>query len=94
MGTINTPINPILLAITLGATFVARAFSGQAEHLTDIMKKAIEHNGYAIVDILQPCVSFNKVNTYKWYNDRVYKLDNSYDYKDKIKAIENLWNGR
>lgn len=87
-GNINEPLNPVLLAISMGAGFVARAFSGDMEHLTSIMIEAIKYKGYALVDILQPCVSFNKVNTFQWYTKRVYKIDESYDPTDKLKAME------
>lgn len=87
-GALNEPLNPVLLAISLGAGFVARAFSGDQEHLVYIMKEAIQYKGYALVDILQPCVSFNKVNTFQWYNNRVYRLDDSYDCSDRLKAME------
>lgn len=65
-------LNPLALALVLGAGFVARCFSGEKEHLKETMKAAIEFPGYALVDILQNCVSFNKVNTYGWYKKRVY----------------------
>ena len=87
-GTINEPLNPMLLAISMGAGFVARAFSGDPEHLTSIMMEAINYKGYALVDILQPCVSFNKVNTFQWYSKRVYKIDESHDATDRLKAME------
>lgn len=87
-GSINQPLNPMLLAIASGAGFVARAFSGHKEHLVSIMKQAIEYNGYALVDILQPCVSFNKVNTFAWYSKRVYELDASHDASDKLQAMK------
>lgn len=87
-GSMNTPLNPILVAIAGGAGFVARAFSGRKEHLVSIMKQAIEFNGYAIVDILQPCVSFNKLNTFAFYNQRVYELDEAYDPTNKLAALE------
>lgn len=87
-GSMNTPLNPVLMAIAAGAGFVARAFSGHKEQLVSIMKQAIEYKGYALVDILQPCVSFNKVNTFAWYSKRVYDLDNSYDPSDKLAAIQ------
>lgn len=87
-GNIHEPLNPVLLAITMGAGFVARAFSGDTEHLTSIMVEAIKYKGYALVDILQPCVSFNKVNTYQWYSKRVYKLDEDFDSTDRLKAME------
>lgn len=76
---LNQPLNPVLLALVAGAGFVARGFSGRKEHLAGLMQAAIRHKGYALVDILQPCVSFNKVNTFGWYNQRVYELDEGYD---------------
>lgn len=86
-GNINEPLNPVLLAIAAGAGFVARAFTGRKDHLVSMMRQAIEYNGYALVDILQPCVSFNKTNTFGWYDKRVYELDDVYDYNDKATAI-------
>ncbi len=86
-GSNNMPMNPVLLAITLGAGFVARAFSSDKEALKEIMKQAINHKGYALVDILQPCISFNKINTYMWYKKRVYNLEEGYDPTNKLKAI-------
>jgi len=87
-GNINIPFNPVLMAVAAGAGFVARAFSGHKEQLVSIMKQAIEYKGYALVDILQPCVSFNKINTFAWYNKRVYELDSAYDASDKMTAIQ------
>lgn len=89
----NVPFNPMLIAIASGATFVARAFSGNTQHLAKMMKAAIEHKGYALVDILQPCVTFNKVNTYSYYKERVYELDETYDHTDKLKAMEKSLEG-
>jgi len=87
-GSMNTPLNPVLMAIAAGSGFVARAFTGHKEQLVSIMKQAIEYEGYAIVDILQPCISFNKVNTFGWYNKRVYELDSSYDPTNKLDAMQ------
>ena len=87
MGNLNNPFNPILTALASGAGFVARSFSGDKEHLVKMMKEAINYKGYALVDILQPCVSFNKVNTFMYYKKNTYKLDENYDYKDKELAI-------
>lgn len=87
-GSMNEPLNPVLLAISLGAGFVARAFSGNRDQLISIMKEAINYKGYALVDILQPCVTFNKTNTFQWYNKRVYKLDENYDPSNKLSAME------
>ncbi len=74
-GVILSPFNPLSLALTMGAGFVARGFSGEKEHLKQLMKAALEFPGYALVDILQPCVSFNKVNTFAWYKQRVHILE-------------------
>lgn len=87
-GSINTPLNPMLMAIAAGAGFVARGFSGDQEHLTQIMKEAIEYKGYALVDIFQPCVSFNKVNTFGFYKQKVYRLGEDYDPTNKLAAME------
>lgn len=84
----NVPFNPMLMAIAAGATFVARTFSGKKEHMATIMKAAINHKGYALVDILQPCISFNKVNTYTYYNQKVYELSDDYDKSNKLMALE------
>ncbi len=87
-GTNIEAFKPLAFAITAGATFVARSFSGDKEHLVDIMKQAILHKGYSLVDILQPCVTFNHVNTFKWYKENTYKLDESYNPSDKFEAIK------
>lgn len=74
-GVILPALNPLAMALVLGAGFIARCFSGEKEHLKKTMKAAISFSGYALIDILQPCVSFNKVNTYGWYKKRVYFPD-------------------
>ncbi|KKW10592.1 MAG: 2-oxoacid ferredoxin oxidoreductase, subunit beta [Microgenomates group bacterium GW2011_GWC1_49_7] len=87
-GVADEPINPLSLALTAGATFVARGFAGDTPGLTAIMKAAIEHKGFAVVDILQPCVTFDKVHTYAWYRQRLYKIEAEYKPDNKLKAIE------
>jgi 2-oxoglutarate/2-oxoacid ferredoxin oxidoreductase subunit beta len=74
-GVILPPLNPLTLALVAGAGFVARCFSGEKEHLKETMKAAIEFPGYALVDILQPCPTFNKLNNFAWYKKRVYKME-------------------
>ena len=86
-GSINQPLNPVLTAIAAGAGFVARGFTGHKEQLIDLMVQAISFKGYALVDILQPCVSFNKVNTFMWYNQRVYDPQD-YDPSDRAEAMK------
>lgn len=87
-GVINPPFNPIAVAVALNCSFVARSFSGDPEHLVNMMKLAITHKGFALLDILQPCVTFNRINTFQWYKQRVYKLDDSYDPTDRRLAFE------
>lgn len=82
------PVQPLALALTMGAGFVARGFSGDIPHLVEIMKEAINYRGYALVDIFQPCVVWNKVNTFSWYNERVYHLPEDYDYTDRDEAFK------
>lgn len=87
-GSFSEALNPLALAVALDCSFVARGFSGDGAFLKDLMKEALTHQGFALLDILQPCVTFNKVNTYQWYSERVYKLEESYDPFDRIKAFE------
>jgi len=84
-----SPVNPIALAIVSGASFVSRGFAGDIDHLSNLIKKGISHRGFALIDILQPCISFNHKNTFQWYRERVYKLeDERYDPSDKKAALE------
>ena len=87
-GVFLEPLNPIALAISLNASFVARAFAGDAKQTKEILKKAIGHSGYALVDILQPCVSYNKLNTYQWFKQNTYYLEDSYDPADRELAFK------
>ena len=81
-------LNSIALAIAVGASFVARGFAGDVDHLTQLIKMGISHKGFALIDILQPCPSFNFKNTYKWYRERVYKLNHDYNPGGKFVAFE------
>ncbi|MDD2267552.1 thiamine pyrophosphate-dependent enzyme [Sulfuricurvum sp.] len=80
--------NPIATAISLDASLVIRTFSGNKEHCKKMLKIAIEHKGYVLIDIFQPCVTFNKTNTFKWFKENVYELPEDYDPRDKVKAFE------
>ncbi len=84
------PLNPIALAIASNISFVGRGFAGDVEHLAGLIKAGITHRGFALIDILQPCVSFNHKNTYSWYRERVYKLENeaNYDPGNKGAALD------
>lgn len=85
-GVLLSPFNPLAVAVALDCGFVARGFAGDTEHLAGLIKEAVNYPGFALVDVLQPCVTFNKTNTYKWYRDRVYK-DTDYDPVDRHKAF-------
>jgi 2-oxoglutarate ferredoxin oxidoreductase subunit beta len=88
-GVLSETFNPLSVALALGAGFVARGFSGKAEHLSKIIQEGIKHKGFSLVDILQPCVSFNNVNTFDWYRKRVYALsEEGYIPDDFNKAME------
>ena len=87
-GVASAPFNPIAVAVAMQASFVARGFSGMIEHLAGLIEKAIAHEGFALIDVLQPCVSFNKVNTFAWYKKRCYALPEEYDATDWQAAMQ------
>jgi 2-oxoglutarate ferredoxin oxidoreductase subunit beta len=87
-GVILEPFNPLAVAIALDASFVARAFIGDADKTRDIFKKAITHKGYALVDVFQPCVTFNRINTWQWFKENTYYLEDSYDPRDRSAAFK------
>lgn len=91
-GVIVEQFNPLAVALSLGATFVARAFSGDILQTKEIIKAAIQHKGYALVDVFQPCVVFNKQNTYQWFKEMGYYVGEDYDKTDKLKALETVFN--
>ena len=87
-GVIEKPINPLSLALAAEATFVSQGFSGNAAHLTDLIVKALAHPGFSLVNVLQPCVTFNHHNTFQWFYRRVYDLaTEGYTPDDRVKAI-------
>ncbi|MGD8262731.1 MAG: 2-oxoacid:ferredoxin oxidoreductase subunit beta [Desulfobacterales bacterium] len=89
-GAISPACNPLLLAIASDCSFVARGFAGEIDHLAGLIKEGIRHKGFALIDILQPCVSFNRINTFKWYSERVYKIDadSPYDATNRQDAFQ------
>lgn len=82
----DEPLNPMLLALASDVSFLARGFCGDPNHLAGLIKAAVQHKGFALIDILQNCISFNKINTFAWYKQRAYKLDENYDPADKAAA--------
>jgi 2-oxoglutarate ferredoxin oxidoreductase subunit beta len=87
-GVISAPFNPIAVAVAMQAGFVARGFAGSIDHLSELIQQGIAHRGLALVDVLQPCVSFNKVNTFAWYKDRCKPLPPTHDTTDWEKAMK------
>ena len=91
-GVLSEQFNPMAAAVALDCSFVARGYAGDPEHLKGLIISAVSHKGFSLVDILQPCVSFNKVNTYEWYRQRVYRLGPDHDPEDRagafVKALE------
>jgi len=88
-GNVEKPIQPLALAIATGATYVARGFSGEPKQLTKLIAGAIAHKGFSLIDVFSPCVTFNKINTYPWFKERLYKLEDSpYDPTDLMAAME------
>jgi 2-oxoglutarate/2-oxoacid ferredoxin oxidoreductase subunit beta len=88
-GVLEQPANPIGLALAEGATFVARGFAGDIEHLTSLYVDALTHRGLALVDVFQPCVTWNHHNTFAWFRERVYRLaESGWDETDRVKAFE------
>jgi 2-oxoglutarate/2-oxoacid ferredoxin oxidoreductase subunit beta len=88
MGGIEVPVNPLLLGLATGATFVARGFAGDTETTANLMKQAIEHKGFSLIDIFQPCVTFNQHNTYEWFRERIYYLNETeYQPTDRAQAM-------
>ena len=92
-GVCSEPFNPVAVAVAMKAGFVARSFTGMPGHLSEMIQKAVSHNGFALLDVLQPCVSFNKVNTFRWYRERCKPLPADYDPHDWERAMRTamLW---
>ncbi len=93
-GSITQPLNPIAHALVSNCSFVARGFAGDPRHLKNLILAAINHRGLSYIDVFQPCVTWNYLNTYQWFRERVYKLDETeYDPTDKQKALEKSFEG-
>jgi len=92
-GVISEPLNPVALAVALDCSFVGRGFAGEPEHLKELIKEAMKHQGFSLVDILQPCISFNKINTFDWYRRRVYFLEADYNPEDRLAAFKKALEG-
>ena len=102
-GVIERPINPLALALSSDATYIARGYAGDVAHLKDLILGGISHRGFALIDVFQPCITFNKRNTYDWFKERMYKLDltdtsspNYHNVSDKQGAFQKalLWGSK
>ena len=90
-GVIEQPVLGLTIGLVQGATFVAQAYAGDAAHLQMVFEKAVQHKGLALVNVLQPCVTFNKINTYQYYRERVYKLEESgHNSQDFQRSLDRL----
>lgn len=87
-GIIETPVYPLTLALTQGATFIAQSFAGDLLHMVEIIKRGVTHKGFSVINILQPCVTFNKVNTYQYYLRNSYKLSDEHNVQDYKQALD------
>jgi 2-oxoglutarate/2-oxoacid ferredoxin oxidoreductase subunit beta len=91
-GSVENEINPIPLAIVGGATYVARGFTGQVRHLTELIKGGIQHRGFSLIDTFSPCVTFNRDNTHEFFKQRTQKLeDQAHDPTDFSRAMERAY---
>jgi len=92
-GTISKAFNPVATALVMGAGFIAQGFSGNMQQLTELIVEAIKYKGFSMIDIYQPCVSFNKINTHSWYKSRVFDLKEiGHDHSDYDKALQIVHN--
>ena len=87
LGVLSERLNPLALAVSLDCSFVARGFAGDTGHLKSVIKEAVNHKGFSLVDILQPCVTFNRVNTYEWYKQRIYYIEPEYNPENRMEAF-------
>lgn len=87
-GNPDFPLNPVTMAIASGATFVARVYASDMKLLQNLITQANSHKGFALIDVLQPCETFNKILTHKYYQDNTYYLPENYDPTNKVKAFE------
>jgi len=91
-GSKELNLNGPQLALASGGSFIARGFSGDPTHLSTLIEKGMKHKGFALVEVLSPCVTHNKVNTYQWFKKNIYNLDDDSNYnpRDKLKAWKKL----
>ncbi|MFH1612055.1 MAG: thiamine pyrophosphate-dependent enzyme [bacterium] len=87
-GLIEESLNPLTVAISANAGFVARGYTGELNHLTELIKKAIQHKGFSLIDVLQPCITIDKVHDNQWFKERIYQLDSDWNTQNKESALK------
>lgn len=86
-GNIETPVSTLEMALAAGVTFLAQGFSPQLQELTDLIVAAVKHPGFSLVNVFSPCVTFNKVNTYDWFKDKLVDVKDIADYDNGDKGV-------
>jgi 2-oxoglutarate ferredoxin oxidoreductase subunit beta len=91
-GSKDFPVEGPTLAVAAGGTFIARGFSGDVAGMAGLIEKGMKHEGFALIDILSPCVTHNKVNTYEWYKSHIYRVESEpgYNPRDRDSAWQAL----
>ncbi|GGH18114.1 2-oxoacid:ferredoxin oxidoreductase subunit beta [Paenibacillus segetis] len=91
-GSIESTLAPLEIALSAGATFVAQSFSSDIKQLTSLIEQGIQHEGFSLINVFSPCVTFNKVNTYDWFKDNIINLDTipDYDPSNRLAAMTKL----
>ncbi|UHA73863.1 2-oxoacid:ferredoxin oxidoreductase subunit beta [Paenibacillus sp. 481] len=91
-GSIETTLSPLEIALAAGATFVAQSFSSDLKQLTALIEAGIRHEGFSLINVFSPCVTFNKINTYDWFKENIVNLDTieGYDHSNRIMAMTKL----
>ncbi|NOV03086.1 2-oxoacid:ferredoxin oxidoreductase subunit beta [Paenibacillus planticolens] len=92
LGTIESAISPLEVAMAAGATFVAQSFSSNLKQLTAVIEAGLNHKGFSLINVFSPCVTFNKVNTYDWFKENIVDLDEipDYDYTNRVMAMTKI----
>jgi 2-oxoglutarate ferredoxin oxidoreductase subunit beta len=91
-GSIETEIQPLEMALSAGATFVAQSFSSNLKQLTNLIEEGMKHDGFSFINVFSPCVTFNKINTYDWFKENIVDLeqDPDYDPSNRIQAMQKV----
>ncbi|WP_433943267.1 2-oxoacid:ferredoxin oxidoreductase subunit beta [Paenibacillus sp. SN-8-1] len=91
-GSIETTLSPLEIALSAGATFVAQSFSSDLKQLTSLIEQGIQHEGFSLINVFSPCVTFNKVNTYDWFKENIVNLETvpDYDPSNRVMAMTKL----